>query len=644
MDAFNGKYFNALNDRMPNTPFADSNLPEYERQIVSNWLYNDPILNASPRNASGIFSMYAENISRDDFVYLLMSALSKNFPGSFNIVSGTLLSNPTGDAYTDTKMPYINMAYDFGIIGNTGDGLFNPNGVLSHQEAAEILSKAVQKLSEMGYISSSAFKATETEPQAMCSKIYALREIWLFHSFLKPFAPARPTQAAGDIAQVAPVSCSIISGEFLSPGAFIADAGPNVKARFQTAVDFAAPGSKTIDIILSDSNGTVRSIQAHLTVYVGVHSISQRDSADSNGIGLNSFVFDAQNSGMARMLTNRNYFVYAKPGQFYAAIELGSNISYCAVNLIDRTPPSATPKTVEISTGKQVSPDDFVTGIIDSSKVFSNYANGAPDVNAIGEQNVAINLMDEFGNFTIVNSKLVVNEVSYVDTAPPVFDFIPNRYYQTGSEPDYLTQVIATDDYDLEPDIAYDASSVDTSRAGRYPVAYTATDESGNAATARAFIIMTDTSIDDVFSMADRVLASITNDGMSQWEKARAIYNWVSRNVAYVNAGAQIDPINGAYIAFTRGRGNCYQFYAASEILLTRAGIKNLYVARLGSNVPHFWSFVDYGDGWYYFDATPYALRMDGFMFTDATAKARYGAGGRNYNFDRSLYPNIDLR
>jgi len=226
---------------------------------------------------------------------------------------------------------------------------------------------------------------------------------------------------------------------------------------------------------------------------------------------------------------------------------------------------------------------------------------------------------------------------------PLIFNDIPNRYFMVGGEIDYLSGVsLLYGNEDVK--ISYDSSKVDLTEPGRYSVYYTAKDKSGNIAETRSYICLTRTNIENVFDMADKILAGIIRPDMGVTDKAYAVYSWVNRKVTYSNPSPMIDPIHAANNAFTRAKGNCYTYYAASEVLLTRLGIPNIHVERVGGKTPHHWSFVNCGEGWYYFDATPYALRMNGFMFSDRVARSLKGTGGRDYTFERSLYTDLDLR
>jgi|GEM_PF-204458 len=663
------KYDGLLQNAKAHDAFADSALTADTKAVVTDLLYDDPIFGTYAKDASHIFSQYNANISRDDFTYLLMSVLSKHFPDDFAIISGALFGEQPEATFTDTNAPYVNMAHAFGVINGKGNGLFAPTLGISRQESAAILSKTLQKLRDVGMVTlqtgaalsfsdvpaslwsyadisflSSLLDSTGErvmaqaagglfQPQLTCTKTYALNEIRLLDAWLTSFGMAAE---AVDATEIISVNRSIISGEFLAPAAFVSGADSTTMVRFAAPVGFAAPGTRTVRLLVDDGSGTPQELQAKLTVYAGTHAVTREAVlTDSPGLSLSAFLHSTQNLTAARMLTHANYFAPSKPGVQFTAIKLGDDIRYGIITLTDTTAPTATAKNVQVKTGATITPKDFLSAVTDCSPVTIAFAGDAPNTNVVGQHNVAIRLTDAFGNTTQVTATLAV---SNPDVTPPVFSYIPNRYFQIGETVNYLSQVKATDDTDSILIITYDASKVNTSAPGRYPVVYTATDKAGNSVTTTAYIAMTNASIERAFSYADRVLADITNSSMSQLEKARAIYNWVRTKIAYVDTGDKTDPIAGSLNAFTKGRGDCYTYYAAAEILLTRAGIQNMEVHRVGGTAQHFWHFVNVGSGWYYFDATPFKISLDGFMFTEATAKARTANGSRDYNYNNSLY------
>ena len=56
----------------------------------------------------------------------------------------------------------------------------------------------------------------------------------------------------------------------------------------------------------------------------------------------------------------------------------------------------------------------------------------------------------------------------------------------------------------------------------------------------------------------------------------------------------------------------------------------------------HYWHLVNYGEGWYHFDACIHIPKLVSFMLTDAEMdafSARVGKDNYYYRFDKSNYP-----
>lgn len=216
----------------------------------------------------------------------------------------------------------------------------------------------------------------------------------------------------------------------------------------------------------------------------------------------------------------------------------------------------------------------------------------------------------------------------------------------------YRDGVSAVDDVDGPVAVEIDAKAVDLTVAGEYPVIYSAQDAAGNRVEQTATVTVVETitvdqgqdeqtedetsgeaggggasprevTQEDVDRLADGILEKITNSGMSQREKAKAIFNYVNRHIKYVGTSDKSSWLIGAYTGLTRGRGDCYNYFACSKALLSRAGIPNVDLERVGGKSRHYWQLVNTGDGWYHFDACPHptGYPMSGFMITETQAR-----------------------
>jgi hypothetical protein len=203
--------------------------------------------------------------------------------------------------------------------------------------------------------------------------------------------------------------------------------------------------------------------------------------------------------------------------------------------------------------------------------------------------------------------------------------------------------VSVSDDFDKNLELEIDSSAVKLNEAGKYPMHYRAVDASGNERVVTIYITVLDADEESVYSKADEILAKITNGEMSKYEKAKAIFNWISSHVNYTSTGEKQGVLQGARNAFVLRRGDCYTFYAAGEVLLTRAGIDNVGATRIeNARNRHYWSLVNTGDGWYHFDTTPTRVKVDRFMFTEKQAQAYTRMlRAHYYDYDHEKYPEV---
>lgn len=234
------------------------------------------------------------------------------------------------------------------------------------------------------------------------------------------------------------------------------------------------------------------------------------------------------------------------------------------------------------------------------------------------------------------------------DTTPPQLLGTKDITVMAGGSVSYRDGVSAVDDVDGTVPFQVDAGAVDLSEPGEYRVVYSAEDAAGNRAEAVVTVTVEPITVDqdilesdepgsagsggaassaateeEVNRLADQILGRILRDGMSQREKARAIFNYVNRNIRYVGSSDKSSWVVGAHTGFTRKRGDCYNYFACSKALLTRAGIPNIDLTRVGGNSRHYWQLVNTGDGWYHFDACPHptGYPLVAFMITETQAR-----------------------
>ncbi len=240
------------------------------------------------------------------------------------------------------------------------------------------------------------------------------------------------------------------------------------------------------------------------------------------------------------------------------------------------------------------------------------------------------------------------------DTTPPVFEGVKDIVVYLGSTPSYRNGITVTDDTDKNVQFTVDASQVDLTKLGEYKVIYSASDARGNTATATATVTVLQPLENDpneqptvtkhqLDQLCKSILNTIIKDGMTEREKAEAIFNKVSK-IKYVSTADNSDWMVNAYNGLSTMRGDCVNYADAAKALLTMAGIPNHDIERVGGTSDHFWLIVYVEGEWYHFDACPtsqlYPFRC--FLRTDSEVK-EYSDSRTDkpnyYNYDKENCP-----
>ena len=310
---------------------------------------------------------------------------------------------------------------------------------------------------------------------------------------------------------------------------------------------------------------------------------------------------------------------------------------------VDLTPPVG--KAKELVTWwdeEKLLPEEFVESMQDDTKITVSFER-APDMELFDrEQEVAVCLTDEGGNRTVLVSKLILKH----DGEAPEMTGVYNMTVFAGDMILYRKNVQVTDNHDENPKLTIDSSEVNRNEVGTYHVTYRAEDKAGNVTEKEIFvkvmekIAVTQAMVDD---LADKVLSEILTDGMSNRDKAYAIYQWTKKNIAYTGHTDPSDIVAGAYQGLRYRAGDCFTFCAVAHMLYTRAGFEAMKVTRTAGYLHHYWNYVNFGEGWYHCDSNLY--RPDGFeAFMKTTDELiTYTTNAMNrpdyYVYDESQYP-----
>ncbi len=105
----------------------------------------------------------------------------------------------------------------------------------------------------------------------------------------------------------------------------------------------------------------------------------------------------------------------------------------------------------------------------------------------------------------------------------------------------------------------------------------------------------------------DRIISEVVEPGMSDYETAKALHDYLVLNCAYdmrLYSGNMPDTAYTAYGALVDGTAVCAGYAKAYQALLEACGIECEYVSGYGNGGRHGWNIVQIGGEWYHVDTT----------------------------------------
>lgn len=294
--------------------------------------------------------------------------------------------------------------------------------------------------------------------------------------------------------------------------------------------------------------------------------------------------------------------------------------------------------------GEPPSPDLFIYNSLSDATLMSGKYVVEPDCSAPGRCSYEIEVRDRGGNLVCIYGTKFVFE----DTEPPVISGAADRTVTIGETVMYKEGVTVTDNRDGENiELQVDISSVDPQQPGTYPVVFSATDTTGLCASVTVYFTF-EYSEEDLLQIQleekiQPILNAIIKEGMTEREKARAIYNWVHGKIKYTGTSDKSSWQKAALKGLKNRSGDCFTYFSISKVLLTAAGIENLDVQRLPSshhpNTTHWWNMV-YVDGcWWHFDTTRRADGTTFFLVTTSQLLEYSNAHNYSHDFDPEQFP-----
>jgi transglutaminase-like putative cysteine protease len=433
----------------------------------------------------------------------------------------------------------------------------------------------------------------------------------------------------------------IFKGNPLRTTDFI-ETAPDITAAFTVPPEVNEPGWHYAGILLADADGNTTQINSRFFVYDIAPEFTVEAGTDpTKPVSEKDFISNFISAPSFNYSISGGPPDYSVIGEYPVLFTSGRFSASSVLRVTDTTPPAALIQNRHAYEGKPLDAKAFFAEIADISPVTATYYK-PPDFYKLGTQAVYVLLQDKYYNHQVFHAFLTVVR----DVTPPVISGLLDKNIVEGGTAAYRTGITVTDDYDTAPSLTVDSSRVNLKQQGRYPVFYTAADASGNTAAAEGVVSVISADMALVNDLADEILAQITDTGMSQRERARAIFDWVAQKVKYNGGISPREVADGAYACFVKGTGDCFVYKAGAQVLLSRAGIEHRDIRRHNGKTEHYWLLVNTGDGWYHFDASANTRVSDDerFMFTDTQAKAytqRIGNGRRYYEYDPSTVPDV---
>ena len=411
----------------------------------------------------------------------------------------------------------------------------------------------------------------------------------------------------------------------------------DVTVKFKVEPDFSKINTQEVSLVLSDISGNTSEYKTALRISKAKKSI--QIEANNGVLNAADFLKNENDKGRASLVSMPE--ALNKVGNFPVQIAIDGKVYESEVVIVDTVPPVGTAERKNGWLGKKLDAMSFITEIDDITEVTAKFLK-EPNFDLAGEQQVTIVLTDEGANETVVNSMLTLEE----DNIPPKIYGTKKVTLYIGQPVSYKKGVLAEDNCDGIIDITVDSSQVNPKVEGEYIVYYTAEDSSGNSVTEEVKVTVKEQSVTvaELEELADKILAEITTEDMTLREKAWEIYQYVNKHLTYTNFSDKTDWMKEAYNGITRGVGDCFTYYSMSHLFLNRIGMQTLSVERdaRGDENKHYWHLVNYGEGWYHFDACIHIPKLVSFMLTDAEMDAFSRRAGKNdyyYRFKKENYP-----
>ncbi len=326
---------------------------------------------------------------------------------------------------------------------------------------------------------------------------------------------------------------------------------------------------------------------------------------------------------------------------YEVAVTVGGKEYISVLHLVDTTAPEVEVRETEIYTDEELNLEDLILRIDDCTETKSAFACPVR-LAAAGIYYIPIVVTDLGGNSVWVWAKVHVLK----DMEPPVITGVQELSIKAGENISYKRGVKVSDNHDQNVKLEIDNSTVNLNKVGDYQIVYSAEDNAGNRTEIPTVLHILEPGVEGateeiVNAEADAILAEITTEDMTQYEVAKAIFDWIYNNIKNTNVAPKTTWVEGAYRGLFERKGDCFVYAMTSKCLLTRAGIPNMDIGFKNPNRMHYWNLIDLGEGWYHWDVTK---RINGdcfFYVSDDVIRAYSSIHNGSHAYDPSKYPEI---
>lgn len=413
----------------------------------------------------------------------------------------------------------------------------------------------------------------------------------------------------------------------------------DVNVTYKTEPDYGKTGNQEVFLLLEDTSENKSEYKSILRISK-VKEFAEVDISEEK-LDAGVFLKDQNDLSKSNILDSS---VPNALGIFPVKISVGNTIYDSSVKIIDTIAPIGKAVNRKFWTVDEISAMDFVEEIIDATSVTARFTK-EPDYTRVGDQAVRIILIDQGGNEATLEAVLTLE----ADIEPPKIYGVQDNTVFLDTPVAYKKGVYVLDNRDVDIKVSVDSSRVNIKKEGSYTVIYSAADASGNSTSKEVTLNVIEKPAETidravVEELANGILEKIITDDMTLKEKALALYKYINKNVYYLGGRHSDDLITEAYYALMEDPGDCYTYFAASDLMLNMVGIPNIRIERLAyeGETNHYWHMINVGDGWYHFDACIHLPEFFSFMLTDAEAEAYSRQKGKNayyYRHDKGKYP-----